>query len=403
VRNVFDQYVQQENRLTHALAVCLDEDRVLLRRFLKWIDVPPPVHVRSIDVVEQGLPGEHARSEEEAQRRGLPDIVIHADEDWCLLIESKVQASLSTDQLRRHTWTLRRRGFRRVYRLILTKRTHAVKGTVARTWSNLYEWLGDQDERPWPHRLRAYLRAAEARLASEKYLTEGTLTMFDGFQFIDDESYAEGEARRLLKLAIQELRRRPDLRRIGVDPKATGRPALSGLWDFLALRDRPKGPLFTRWPHLTLASHPDHLEVAITIPHGVDPAVRKRLIALGPDGLTALNMQILRRARRLLSRGARVEAYAVQRHYRTQRSPADVDARLVFKLSTTRGQGQVKTQPEWLTLFETLLRRKRSNIQFGYVVRLPWTTRGLSSRQSLDLIAESWKALSPVLAVARGR
>jgi hypothetical protein len=202
VRNVFDQYVQQENRLTHALAVCLDEDRVLLRRFLKWIDVPPPVHVRSIYVVEQGLPGEHTRSEEEAQRRGLPDIVIHAGEDWCLLIESKVQASLSTDQLRRHTWTLRRRGFRRVYRLILTKRTHAVKGTVARTWSNLYEWLGDQDRRPWPHRLRAYLRAAEARLASENYLTEGTLTMFDGFQFIDDESYAEGEARRLLKLAI---------------------------------------------------------------------------------------------------------------------------------------------------------------------------------------------------------
>lgn len=171
----------------------------------------------------------------------------------------------------------------------------------------------------------------------------------------------------------------------------------------MALRDRPKGPLFTRWPHLTLASHPDHLEVAVTIPDGVDPAVRKRLIALGSDGLTALNTQILRRARRLLSRGARVEAYAVQRHYRTQRSPADIDARLMFKLSTTRGQGQVKSQPEWLTLFETLLKRKRSNIQFGYVVRLPWTTRGLSSRQSLDLIAESWKALSPLLAVARGR
>lgn len=47
VRNIFDQYVQQNNRLTHALAVCLDEDRVLLRRLPKWIDVAAPAHVRS--------------------------------------------------------------------------------------------------------------------------------------------------------------------------------------------------------------------------------------------------------------------------------------------------------------------------------------------------------------------
>jgi len=38
-------------------------------------------------------------------------------------------------------------------------------------------------------------------LAREEYLTEGTLTMFDGFQFTDENPYTYGEGKRLLKLA----------------------------------------------------------------------------------------------------------------------------------------------------------------------------------------------------------
>ncbi len=34
MRNVFDQYGQPENRLTHALATCLHEDRAFLGEFL---------------------------------------------------------------------------------------------------------------------------------------------------------------------------------------------------------------------------------------------------------------------------------------------------------------------------------------------------------------------------------
>ena len=36
MRNIFDQYSHPENRLTHALASCLAEDRKLLRRFVGW-------------------------------------------------------------------------------------------------------------------------------------------------------------------------------------------------------------------------------------------------------------------------------------------------------------------------------------------------------------------------------
>ncbi len=208
MRNLFDQYSQPENRLSHALAVCLHEDRALLRAFLSWMGVRAPVNAKALVLVEQSLPGDPPESEAEAERRGLPDIVIHDEDCWCVLIESKVQAALTEDQLGRHERTLRRRGFERIHRVALTKSgTRVPKDTLSLTWSGLYEWLGSAGPRcEWSNRLRAYLRAAELRLAQEEYLTEGTLTMFDGFPFSQDNPYTYGEAKRLLKLALTELR-----------------------------------------------------------------------------------------------------------------------------------------------------------------------------------------------------
>ncbi len=37
MRNVFDQYTQAENQLTHALACSLHEDQALLREFVRWL------------------------------------------------------------------------------------------------------------------------------------------------------------------------------------------------------------------------------------------------------------------------------------------------------------------------------------------------------------------------------
>jgi hypothetical protein len=275
----------------------------------------------------------------------------------------------------------------------------------------LYEWLGDNANRSsWSERLRSYLRAAEVRLAREEYLTEGTLTMFDGFQFSAENPYTYGEGKRLLKLAMAELRKNSLLKDLGVNPSILGRSAITGrgesaVWDFLSLADRPKTGSFTSWPHLTLGVHEDYLEVAITIPNGVVGKVRTGLIDLNVEGLVKLNKDIIRRARRIISRGGSIHAYAVQRHYPSQRSAPITDARMEFKLQTSQvgGDGRVKRQPQWVKLFAELLRSKRANIQFGYVVRFPWGTKGLDSRESLRLIAESWYAMKPLLDTVRAK
>lgn len=37
MRNLFDQFSQNENKLTHALVSALHEDRVLLKAFVRWV------------------------------------------------------------------------------------------------------------------------------------------------------------------------------------------------------------------------------------------------------------------------------------------------------------------------------------------------------------------------------
>ncbi len=228
MRNIFDQYSQPENRLSHALAVCLNEDRDLLKRFVARVcgrESPPS---RRLFVIEQSLPGEEIASEDDAERRGLPDIVIHDGATWCLLIESKIQARLTADQLDRHVRTIQRRDFTSISSLALTKSDAEVpRWTHSLLWRELYEWLGEANESPWARRLRDYLRVAEVRLAREGYLTEGTLTMFDGFKFADG-AYSYGEAKRLLKLAMDELRKHRALLKLGIVPGGKGRGAISG-------------------------------------------------------------------------------------------------------------------------------------------------------------------------------
>ncbi len=389
------------------MAVCLHEDRQLLRDFIKWAGVRSHPKINELIVTEQSLPGELIETgEDEAnERKGLPDIIVHDDESWCLLVESKIQAGLTQDQLIRHQQTVSKRGFGHVYVLAMTKQGAKIHpNTINRTWCGLYEWLGKNNQHsPWAERLRDYLRVAEVRMARDEYLTEGTLTMFDGFPF-STNPYTYGEAKRLLKLAMTELRKNNSLKRIGMDPEAPGRGKITGksgtgIWDFLSLKGRPRDGAFTNYPHLTLGVREQGLWVSVTIPNGVVSKVSSRLAKLELAKLLNLHRDILRKSRPLLKHGARVDAYALQRHYRSQSAPATTDAVLRFNLETSLASSgnRVKQQTQWASTLLEVLKNKQSNIQIGYEVHIPWEVKGLDTRESLNLIAEAWCALEPLL------
>jgi hypothetical protein len=123
MRNIFDQYTQPENRVTHALMTVLDEDRALLGLFLQeLVRVKPPINPRKLSVLEQQYPGEEEPSEEELEQRGIPDGWIYDDNGWCVFIETKVMAKLTADQVHRHRRTAERLGFQRITAVAITPR-----------------------------------------------------------------------------------------------------------------------------------------------------------------------------------------------------------------------------------------------------------------------------------------
>ena len=164
MRNIYDQYSQPENRLTHALLASLAEDRWLLNAFVLWAS-GRNVKKTKLSVLEQSLHGEPLDlSEEEAERRGLPDGCITDGDNWALLIESKFALRPTLDQLRRHVRTARRRGIEDVHLLLITVHPAPPRlpdNVIARQWWEIYAWLSKHSRRSvWARRCLEYMQVA---------------------------------------------------------------------------------------------------------------------------------------------------------------------------------------------------------------------------------------------------
>ena len=64
----------------------------------------------------------------------------------------------------------------------------------------------------WGDRTAKYLEIVEAKLIDAEQFVEGTLTKFSGFPFGHDHPYTYLEGKRVLALALSELKQRHDLR-----------------------------------------------------------------------------------------------------------------------------------------------------------------------------------------------
>ena len=403
--------------MTHALAFCLSEDPKLLRQFIRWTTGKAVSRSSTLEVLEQSLPGEEiAVDEDEAQRRGLPDMWIHDSEHWSLVVECKVSSPASLDQLRRHSLTAQRRGFDDTTVLFicveLPKRSLPEWVTV-RKWTEVYVWLKTRaKESEWAKRAAAYLEVAESRFVEDGSLKEGTLTVFSGVPFDERTPYNYPEAKRVLKLAIDQLRSRKDLvRQLGMNPKGIGRGAITGttgnfVWDFLRLKHSPNSESFTKSPHLTLTVERDLVLAGVTIPHMVTPALRNNVTGLGFEGFRELMEKVNSNLITTLkdAQGAAPHIIVLQRHYLGQRSAGVVDANLRFDLRTAfpsvRNKSKVKVQREWLKASYDALSRKRSNLQVIVGALFPYQYCSMcKSPKIIDHIAGTWIACKPMVDV----
>jgi hypothetical protein len=411
MRNIFDQYQQPENRLTHALTCALDMEPTLLNNFVKWVTGNHPP-TKSLAIVEQNLPGEEGTDDtDEAYRRGLPDAWIHDGEQWSVIIESKIESRLDADQLERHHRTASRRGFLDCHVVaFVTERPKWNRPDVTTLrWTDLYCWLLQQRSE-WSRRVAQYMEVLEEKLVADGYLKSGTLTVFSGIPFGSDNRYNYYEAKRVLRLAMDKLRVRTDLRRrLGIDSVGTGRPAITGtdggsVWDFVQLNSAKGAAQFTAYPHFTLAIDREQVLAPVIIPNAMKSEFRANLRALGAEHFEDVVFECLRRFRKTLGKvaGASPWMEVIQRRWsRGLRAEPVIDALLRFDPRTaTDGQNEanVKQQREWLHTAYEVLANRRSNIQLAFGATFPFDRcPAVRSPEILDHIANAWLSCKPLL------
>ena len=417
MRGIFDQYEQPENRLTHALVSCLAEDKRLLRHFVRWLLKGGPPPRARLNLLEQQLPGESPVSEEEAEARGLPDAWIHDGRSWALIIESKVAARARGGQLRKYLETAHRRGFEDARLVVLAVRAPAELPPKSHfvPWSDVYSWCRREAGRSdWAGRMADYMEVLEAKMVADGYLKEGKLTVFSGVPFGRDHPYNYREAKRILRLAMGELRTREKLaKELGVDLEAPGRPAITGeesslVWDFLRFRGEAAKDPFTKHPHLALSIRSEDVFAFLTLPNGMKTSYRRSLIRLGPGGFRSLIGEVASRLTDALkeARGACPWMEVLQRRYLRHRSIPTVDAGLRFDLRTAtqceypeRGEWP-KHQPEWLDAAFSAFQNKESNLQVALGAVFPYDScSAVHSKRAIALFAATWIACKPLIQV----
>jgi hypothetical protein len=386
MRSVFDQYEQPENKPTHALVCSLESDRGLIRPFLKWIGVHGVPPTEEIEIVEQQLPGE-SESGEEGRSSSLPDASFFANDNWAVVVESKVQAGANYDQLKRHKHNARGFEKSKVVLISVDRQAHPPKGVVAIEWREVYAWFKQQKSHSeWSRRFVEYMEVFESKMIEQDYQIRGTITMFGGIHFDEEHPYNYRDAKRLIKLLGSELKKRKDLRRLGVGPTGEGRGAITGtggdaVWDYLPLRVARRAGAFTEFPHFTLSLNREYASAAITVPHGVKGGFKRRLTRKGRDDFRTLIVDIEKRLNRsVLPKDAKPFIYALQRHYPSRRSHAEKDAGLDADIRTlTRtSNSQVKYQPQWIdAIYEVVCHKKSKSVfeNWSWGVKAPCVGR----------------------------
>ena len=375
--------------------------------------VPVP-RTADLHLVEQKVPGADVVGDG-SESKGLPDACIYDDNGWAVLFESKVQAHISMRQIRRHVATAERHGYENPMLVILAVDRppgKLPKNTTAVEWRNVYQWFGKRAKSSfWARALVEFMQVFESKMNAHDYGIRGTLTMFNGLTFDSNHPYTYREGKRLIRLLGDELQQRKDLQKVGVDPNGKRRPAitgrgLDGVWDFLPLKVpkkkvAKKAKPFTDYPHFTMVIRPHSAVAAVTVPNGVKGGLRTKLRETGLDGFRSLVSRLEHASRPIVrrSKSAKRLIYLTQRHYRSQSSPAEVDAHVNADLETIvrSSKSAVKHQPQWIDAIYELFTHKRSNMQLGVEVLFKYDCPIVRSPQAVDLFAYTWIALMPLV------
>lgn len=426
IRNIFDQYDQAENRLTHALAQVFASDQRLTREFIRFaVGANPPPGALSLSC--QVFPEEQLEplSEEEADRQGIPDLWIWSGPDkWAVLCECKVTAEPTIDQLQRHSETVRRLGFKSAHLVVITAEESRPSALGKRVdnmpvawtnWPTLFVFLSRYTQgNDLVTQFLDYLRIVEGHLMAEGY--DGSpLTTFTGIPFGPDHPYSEPEAKVVLRALMAGFRRRlVGSRFVQINPSIR-RPALVGAWDVVGFKFADPARPFNKYPHLSLGIGRDSVGLRLIVPHQAIPGYWNRIRRVSKAQLKDALDEVAHRLRRIQRHVVRdiwepqLHLRLYQRHFYAQRM-GTVDGEIKFGVDTLsvrrRRSRAVKTVPAWLdAIYAVLAQTSRANFELALTVEYPLVNGSVARRkeftESLVLAAEAFGPFLTMLTATR--
>jgi len=425
IRNIFDQYTHQENRLTHALVQVLarDEDlaREFLARFVPGLKVPPKHELcfscqRS---PEQEAEPEEAKSAEEEGTRGIPDFWVYqmgseGKPEWAVFCECKVTAPLQAEQLRNHARTAEKLHFLSLHLLTITPTKAGSEAfrllppsveTCPVAWSEVYEFMEGHRGHEYVEDFLDYMHVAEGELM-EKQQDFEPLAKFTGIPFGTKHPYSALEAKSLLRALMRALRLR--LGETGVFNSKIGRKAISDPWDVIGVHPASVDEAFTKHPHVTVAIDREECLIQLTLPDKAQTAYWKRIRACSGQQLLDAFRRVAQGIgpQRPLGKGywePRLSVYLEQVHFWAQKDPKS-DGLLQFDLNTIlyeEPRANVKPVQTWLPALCSMLAAKpRANFELGLRVRYPYVDGSVCRDAGfVDVLAKSAEAFQPFIAL----
>ena len=221
--------------------------------------------------------------------------------------------------------------------------------------------------------------------------------VFNGFRF-EDGAFNHPEGKRILRLAMDKLRKRDDLREIGIDPQRPGRRLRDDevIWDVLvfAVPDEWRAS-----PHLTIGVGREYVTAMATLPNKALAKYRQPLTALGEQGLRLMAGKVLENMRPLLEDCRGMEP-RLRFHHRRQPPPL-TQPRMAAALDMDLQAciDDVDFQHQWIDALRN--RKSKPEVQIG--ARFPYRNcPAIAEPDALDFVARAWIACKPYIDVLFG-
>jgi hypothetical protein len=177
------------------------------------------------------------------------------------------------------------------------------------------------------------------------------------------------------------------------------------VWDFIPITHAYRAKNHTQYVHLTLTIREDCVAAYVTVPNGIKPRLRSKLLGSNPREFESLIQTVTTNMVKSLKgvEGFVLEVVVIQRHFLSQRSSGVVDCELRFDGRTalpkaSRYRGRVKSQPQWVKAAYDALAHRQSNLEFRIGCLFPYDTCPTTCDKAIvRAISDVWLACAPIV------